>query len=561
MNVLFKKFKIIEINKRKYGEYNFSEGINIIAAENTIEKSTLIKSIMYTLGFDIIKWSKNFNKDKFIYELTIEVKEELYKIIRYKDFWIVNDKYYSSDEYKVFLKKILEINIELLLKNDTKTTIYPTDILFYFYVDQDSSYGKKLFESNHKKIQMYSRNENLKLLKYFLKLYDKKLDELKLENTKLLKKQKEYNQRKDLISKFLLEFSDTKIQRTALEVEKYKEETKKIELLINDYINKREILEKEKYAYQHKWQECDKTRIMYENIYENLQHTNKENKCLHCGSLIKKEIIDDFRIEEEKIFILNSYGKLREDMKKLGKELENINMKLFSLEKELKIKENEFYSKKKNLNFAEILKNNINYEVKKRFENEINELNIRMENLASEISKVKNLMAKKDEVIKRNLEEIKDLYIKLVNESLTYFSSRIKKDNIETLENVFLDFNVNDTGVSSNITYVILYYTYFKILSQKSSLKFPIVWDTLMKDVFDEKNIPSLTKFTHEKILKLNNQVIISNVIGEKSNDIKIEKNKEYNFILLKDKLCYSNNTELENSLLDIFIELMKKIK
>ena len=127
------------------------------------------------------------------------------------------------------------------------------------------------------------------------------------------------------------------------------------------------------------------------------------------------------------------------------------------------------------------------------------------------------------------------------------------------MENVFLDFNVNDTGVSSNITYVILYYTYFKILSQKSSLKFPIVWDTLMKDVFDEKNIPSLTKFTHEKILKLNNQVIISNVIGEKSNDIKIEKNKEYNFILLKDKLCYSNNTELENSLLDIFIELMKK--
>lgn len=557
MEVLFKKFKLIEIKTKKYGEYIFSDNVNIISAKNTVGKSTLIKSIMYSLGFEIIKWSKKFKIEDFIYNMTLTIDNELYEILRYKDHWIINNEYYSSDDYKKFLKKILKIDIDLILKSSDKSTLYPTDIFLYYYVDQDSSYNKKLFENNHKKLQMYNRDEIKKLLRYFLGLYDKNLASLKSKLTKVSNQKNKYDQRKELVSKFLEEFSDVKIQTNALTAENYQREKENLEKLINEYVNKRKELEKEKYKHQTNWLKLDKERITYENIYETLTNSTSEI-CLHCGNLINKNFIDQLKIEDEKITILNSYGKLREQMKEVSKKIDKTNEKLLFLEKELKTKEKEYYSVKENFDFNEIIKNNINYEVKKRFEEELDKLDTNIDFLKNQISTLKNQIKEKAKSIEEKEKDIKLLYDKLIQESLINFG--LNKNN--SIDNEFLDFNVQDTGVSSNIIYIILYYVYFHILSQKSFLKLPILWDAFIKEAFDEKNLPALNKFVNEEILeKINNQIIVSNVIGEKSGDAKINKKTSYNFIILKEKLCNKDNTELENTLLDTFIQAMEKIK
>ncbi len=557
MEVLFKKFKLIEIKNKKYGEYIFSDNINIISAENTIGKSTLIKSIMYSLGFEIIKWSKKFKIEDFIYNITLTIDNEPYEILRYKDYWIINNEYYSLDDYKKFLKKILKIDIDLILRSNGKSTLYPTDIFLYYYVDQDSSYNKKLFENNHKSLQMYNKDEIKKLLRYFLGLYDEKLASLKLKVTNISKQKDKYDERKKLVLKFLEEFSDIKIQTNALKAENYQREKENLEKLINEYINKRKELEKEKYKYQTDWLKLDKERITYENIYETLTNSTSEI-CLHCGSLINKNFIDQLKIEDEKITILNSYGKLREKMKEIGKKIDKTNEKLSFLEKELKTKEKEYYSVKENFDFNEIIKNNINYEVKKRFEEELDKLDNNIEFLKNQILNFKKQIKEKTNLIEEKEEDIKLLYDKLIQESLIKFE--LNEDN--NIDNKFLDFNVQDTGVSSNIIYIILYYVYFHILSQKSFLKLPILWDAFIKEAFDEKKLPALNKFVNEEVLgKINNQIIISNVIGQKSGDAKINKNPSYNFIILKEKLCNKDNTELENTLLDTFIQAMEKTK
>lgn len=554
MKVLFKRFKLIEIKNKKYGEYTFLDNINIISADNTIGKSTLIKSIMYSLGFEIIKWSKKFKVDDFIYNLTLTIDDELYEILRYKDYWIINNEYYSLEDYKKFLKKILKIDIDLILRSNEKSTLYPTDIFLYCYVDQDSSYNKKLFEGNHKNLQMYNRDEIKKLLRYFLGLYDEKLASLQLRESNLLKQKDKYNERKKLVLKFLEEFSDIKIQANALETENYQQEKENLEKLINEYITRRTELEKEKHKHQTDWIKADKERITYENIYEILINSNSKT-CLHCGNKIKKTIVEQLKIEDEKLSILDLYGKLKEKMKDISKKIDKTNEKLSLLEKELKVKEKEYYSLKENLDFNEIIKNNVNYEIKKRFEEELTKLDRKIEELQKQILTLKGLIKEKTKSIKEKEEDIQLLYTKLIKESLIKFD--LSGNNID---NKFLDFNVQDTGVSSNIRYIILYYVYFNILSQKSFLKLPILWDAFIKEAFDEKKLPALNEFVNEEILKkINSQIIISNVIGQKSGDAKIDKNSDYNFIILKEKLCNKDNTELENILLDTFIRAMEE--
>ena len=66
MEFKIKKFKIIEINEEKFGEFEFSDSVNIISANNKYGKSTFIKSLMYCLGFEIIKWADKFDKNNFI---------------------------------------------------------------------------------------------------------------------------------------------------------------------------------------------------------------------------------------------------------------------------------------------------------------------------------------------------------------------------------------------------------------------------------------------------------------------------------------------------------------
>ena len=169
MEMKIKKIKIIELEKGKFGEYSFSEGVNIINGGNGSGKSSLIKSIMYCLGYEIKNWSTNFKVNGMIFELNITVNGKEYSLKRFREYFILNNKIMKLLEYREKILKCLNIKLKLSLsKANSEVIPYPTDILMYNYLDQDSSWDGKIFYNNHKNYSMYAKKELEKVLSYYL---------------------------------------------------------------------------------------------------------------------------------------------------------------------------------------------------------------------------------------------------------------------------------------------------------------------------------------------------------------------------------------------------------
>ena len=187
MEILIEKFKIIEIPTKKYNEFKFINGINIISGKNKHGKSTLIKSIMHTLGFEVKKWANDYKTNNFLYKIILQMGEKKCSISRYKNYFIVDNKIMNLKEYRVFLSEILNIKIKFKHKSDdendeVKEIIpYPSDIFLYSYIDQDSSFNEILYKSNYKNY-FYQPNDWKNMFKYYVEIYNEDLYNLEKEH-------------------------------------------------------------------------------------------------------------------------------------------------------------------------------------------------------------------------------------------------------------------------------------------------------------------------------------------------------------------------------------------
>jgi hypothetical protein len=175
--LLIKKLIVISEFEKTSREIELEKGLNIIIGINKTGKSSLIKSIFYSFGCDVLfedVWKKLVNK----YLIYFKYGSSDYCITREKKhfkLFIIMDSSYQllcdTEKFHVFcscLMKIMDVTMDCLTNKGVKISA-TSPLLFRFqYIDQDTGWGKNIGESfsNMKYVEQWKSNTNKYVVGY-----------------------------------------------------------------------------------------------------------------------------------------------------------------------------------------------------------------------------------------------------------------------------------------------------------------------------------------------------------------------------------------------------------
>jgi len=558
-DIIFAEILIVDIQKKTARKHTFNEGINVItSSENHVGKSSLIKSIYYTLGAEV-DFDDNWDKLSKIYSVSFKLDKLTYKIVRYiKTFAILqNEKLILltnnvSHELAAKLEEIFDFGIYLPNKNNQTVELAPPVFSYMpYYIDQDSGWAEIYNSFNN--LEQYKKDDRLKSLYYHLGIYDK--DTIRLMSDK------------DVANQELkvLESESEKIQTV---IETLSDETNNIipasnieELERNLTISKNRINELVKQIGE-KRNEIQKFesllqghRFQFALIEKNQQVSITKEKiqndflCPRCGYKLNNEI---FKIVESNNGIIT---------KKYA--TEQIGFQIAKLEKEIEIKKNEYISLMENLKQEENLsvedKNNYdNYITQRGLEKTVNSLNIKYEDNV----KQKNILSEKIKDINKQLrnlpnkENVENIYKEYVIQNLLKLGAW--EPSYEAKIGIIKPIKAQGTLINKIIlSQVIALFQTIDSLDIKVK-KFPFVIDSPRGNEASELSSQEILKL----IVNIDSlkQIIISTVDFENyqkelnyTGEIQISYFKE-KYKLLNEKMYEENILEI-NNLIELFNE------
>lgn len=253
--IYFENILIADIVEKKACFHQFKKGINIITSkENHVGKSSLLKSLYYSMGAEV-KFDDIWDKNTKLCVVEFYVNEEKFKIVRLgKSFALFNElelilttKSVSQDLTEKF-KEIFLFSIYLSNKKTAKIELAPPVFTFMpYYIDQDSGWSG-LYES-FSNIEQYKKNDRIKSLYYHLGIYTLLTVELTFkkdnirERIELLKKDEE--KIRITLDSLYLEIQNLVPANSIEELEKNLEISKDhISSLVNDAGRIRNIIQK-----------------------------------------------------------------------------------------------------------------------------------------------------------------------------------------------------------------------------------------------------------------------------------------------------------------------------
>lgn len=303
----FESILIADIYKHTARFQKFEKGINIITStDNHVGKSSLVKSLYYTLGaeteFDTV-W--DINTKLFVVNFVAYGKR--YIIVRFQKNYIVFEEEklilltnnVSRDLVKLY-EKIFSFSIYLPNKTTKKTELAsPVFSFMPYYIDQDRGWNG-LYNS-FLQLDQYKKNDREKSLYFHLNIYDKhrierlaEKDRLQGEIEVLKEKEEKIRITIDSLSKEVQHLipADTITElETNLKIPK-----EKISILVTHIGEARnKIQELETTLQQHEYQ----LNIVkeYHKIKNNsgFQHNVSLQECPRCGYVFEDELYDMVR--------------------------------------------------------------------------------------------------------------------------------------------------------------------------------------------------------------------------------------------------------------------------
>lgn len=561
---LIKKIIVISNNEEASFETEFDKGLNILIGKNKTGKSSIIKSIFYTLGCETYvedSWKKIIDT----YILYFKYGEDCYCLVRensiYKFYKFYENK--NSYEYiikandyeeytKYLVKNIFNIEAELLTKKGKISTFIPPLLFRFQYIDQDSGWIK-LGESflNAKYIEDW-KNCSIKFIigyqgeeYYRLK---KKVSLAKNEISELKVKEKHYNEIYDTISKSII--SSNNISNESIELEELKKEVNCIlekkslkereQLLVNDSISH---INNEIYELTLTIKLLEKSIMCLDEDYSFAMEEDEEIKCPTCGmvydntiinriDLVKdmqsgRELISSYRSEMK-----NLQGQLDEEIKKkktIKRAINNLNILLKDVSSKI--------------NISEIYKEDGRREVigtsKKQIKDLISlisEKEIEKSGYDKEIKKLES--PKRRNVIKKEFEKVYEEVLSKVNINSNYINLRNFVQKID---------NTGSERPRTILSYHIALYLYN--LSKGENLYNWLVIDTPNQQGQDDENLKNIDSLI-SSILSENGQVIIGT---ERETGFENKANKIIK--LTKHKQCLNYENYKEHCILVDYLE------
>lgn len=557
--LIIEKLVIISNSEKTSREVNFTDGLNIIIGENKTGKSSIIKSIFYSLGCEtemdkswldlidiyILKFRYGF-KNYYILR-----KDKSYRIIyESEQLGLIIETNSFSEFSECLVKKIFEIEAELIDKHENIISFIPPILFRYQYIDQENGW-RKLGESflNMKFVKNW-KNDGIKFVigyqdeKYYNIKKDKEiiLSEIKNLTVKsehfeeIIKNIKEYMIENytelNLKDSYILKQKTQEIidKLSLLERKKLKVEKNILNIENNIYINNLEI------------------KILKESIKELEKDynyaCNQEEKIIcptcgktYCNSINEKiELIKNVQNGEELLsYYRNEIKELELELERLVKEKYDIKATFNCMKLQLnKIEETvdvtNFYKYKGR---EDIIK--VSEEEKEKILKEIEGKNIFKTKYEDDIKKL--LSRKRQNKIKS---DFTDIYKKLL-EKVNVDEKYLKLRNFEQV--------LEHTG-SEKPRIILAYYValYLYNLSRGENIFNFLIIDTPNQQGQDAENLKNIDSVL-DLLLDDRGQAILGTerITGYEELANNIVKLKEYKKCLVKEK--YNDHIKLSEIL------------
>lgn len=535
-----KSFSIVDYKNKEAVSYSFSNKVNlIVSSDNTMGKSSLLKSLYFNLGFKIKQFPSKWNTEDMFFQVEVTFNKKSHIISRQNNIFKIdgNADPLNEREYSDWLQEQLAIEMQLPnVRTKELYSAYSSAVILPFYVDQDDSWDGIMYRRVSDALGQYS-NIPQTIFEYLFGLSDIEIQELQNSVNSAIKSLSEINSNinslERLIEKYHKEVSEVPaIDKDALQQEiayylkllnENNEKTIKFKVKL---INDREILDKQKQELA----ELDKLLRLNSKRYKEIQSI-----CNYCHSnLTDEQSLTRLNLSNNKFEIQYLRDEVSRNILNLERKIENTQMDKENIMNEIDRISTNIKKSKELLTIEEY----VNAKAKTIAMKEMNDF-IQNELLNKSITdaEIKKLKAE-IERLKKEKEILKEKITLSYNSKLNDMKTVLH--DIDTKELDFLSFKkIKGSGMDKNKKYLAYYLTYMSLIDSFGVYKLPFCIDSFIKNEITTESAKQMFIAIEKYLFTNENQVFFSLVKQNKQHLNNLDEYKIIdvgNRVLSKDK-------------------------
>ena len=507
MKLNINKCSILSQSINKSFSEKFNRKINIIIGGKDSGKTSLARSIMYTLGCDVRNFDliKKYPDIVFILEFSIDNQE--YIIIRqqlnekgvgkncFKLFCINSDTkeiFFNTTEFSKRLNELLEIKLITLNKSDERSYLFPNHIFLPFYMDQDFSWQSYL-TSTFSSVKFIKNYKKL-ILEYFTGMRGNEYYELLLQKNEA---KKEFRKLDALVESKEIIFEENSRNIKIIEdidIQSFKEKYKLVLKVYENVIQTEHDLKKE---YNEHIYEKNLLEKQYDNLSTSIEKIipqELEEDCPNCKQIIYKEMSENYQLLLSKENLIKERQKIQLYLKKSEENIQKNEEKLIRVTNDGSVLRKKLDADKEVVSLADRAESYAFSNINSMLSKEIKELTLKREEKRKLYSKIE---AQLNEL---NKNDVSKSYQSLMLAAYKELDIPFSYNNYYTnnLESVKIDLS----GASKVQAFLAQYLSVYELTNNRDGVKFPFVIDTFLKDDLNHAEINRTTDFLLSKLDK-----------------------------------------------------------
>jgi predicted nucleic acid-binding Zn-ribbon protein len=518
--LVFEEIQVLSFREKKAIKVQFNPKRTIIKGSNQVGKSSLMKSIYYTLGANPSVINDNWLKAEPITYLKFKVDEKRLSVMRYnKIVFVVIDENgitqaHNFKSLSAYLNKIFDFNLIINNRKGEAETPPPAYLFLPFYIDQDKSWNDNW--NSFANLSQFSKWKK-PLLDYHSGIKGNSYYKTKSEFDSIKTEIEETKNEIDTLNKILRSIkSKLKDEDFNISVDDFSNE-------VTELLSECEILKVEQNKLKHKLTEfynqksvlLSRISIVETSINESkldykyaLNYIENEIDCPMCGAHYENNFSERFSIAEDE-------ENLDELLKELKNELLNINEEIQKFDKSFIDKKIDFEKiqellneKKAEIKLIDLIENEGKKRVKEIFVQEQNEIYTKIGKATTKFSSLEIDLKR----INKDGETKKQNIMNLYRSKLTAYLKNLNIDTEKTSKGIFerMDSNIKEQGSNLPRALLAYYFAFLHIMDKYSTSTFcPIVIDSPNQQEQDSENLKAIMNFINQNQPE-NSQLILS---------------------------------------------------
>lgn len=528
-----KSLLIADYENEKANKFVFSDSANLIVSSTNGEgKSSLVKSIYYSLGANLKSFPKGWNADNFIFQLEVFIDGNEFLIKRHNKVISVLDNnevklFENFAEYYLWFQEKLKMRLELVNKSSDKASLASVEALFSpMYIDQDKAWDGKLFKDSFESLGRYKSNDFPKnVFDYYLGISDSQIVDKESKKNEYLRQLELVNGRINQVQSVYKTYrTKNKITETVpkdfkdlqKELDFYMTETDKFSIKITD---KTEELSKEKINLDILNQDLEELKKLSSKIKERFSEIRHE--CVYCHSILtRQQSLTRLELEDNELAIKSRIDSISQQIMKSKRIVQEKEEAIKQLQEQFNQYHERLTELKQLSDIDEYVNQNVLSELKKLEIQETSEKS-NLDKLIGDITKEIRMLKKE---LNQRAKTIEGDYEALKNElSILIGSTGITDKKFRNFD------KLKGSGTNLNKDLLVIFLVYMNLIDSKSITSLPFAIDSFVKNETDEKVLKKMFDAINSKFLSLKSQTFFSIIrdnlkyVDSKVNRVNIE--------------------------------------